>query len=133
LNYFEKAIWVEHPWLCVVNPEGRSLEAIVTKDWGKLAECPTNKVLVSLRDVSQWHISPFKRETAEFVKDLEFAPATIKLWRPVTYGIRFCLGTEGAGVPFETASIGRFVLNLTAMNREDVKNRIRKKGANTPL
>lgn len=128
LNYFEKAIWIEHPWLCVILPEAESFEFLIKKNWKDLPGCPriagVNNVLVNLRDVAQFHISPFKKETAGFVQDLEFAPEEVKIYRPSSYGIRFCWEENSKRtVPFTAEGLKRFVINKKKMNAKDAKKR----------
>jgi hypothetical protein len=44
-----------------------------------------------MRDIGRFHRSPFKIETARFVKDLEDVPEEVKVWRPTSAGVRFCV------------------------------------------
>jgi hypothetical protein len=133
LNYFEKAIWIEHPWLCVVSPDELSFSALVNKTWSRLHKCPPKVRLVRLRDVAQFHISPFKKDTAAFVKDLEFAPEEVHVWRPASYGVRFCWW-DGPDVsePLVAQSLRKFVLDLPRLNENDVKRRMDLHGTHLP-
>jgi hypothetical protein len=133
LNYFEKAIWIQHPWVSVVLPEQASMEALVSKKWASLGECPDGVSLVDAKDLVQFHISPFKMETAEFVQDLEFAPVEVKVFRPTAYGVRFCRSTKGQkSVPFTVESLDKLVLDLKTMNVADAQNRLKKQGTTLP-
>jgi hypothetical protein len=133
LNYFEKAVWIEHPWLSVVSPEESSFGVLVNKNWTSLQSCPRKGLLVNLRDVAQFHISPFKRETAAYVRDLEFAPEQVKVFRPSSYGVRFCWCNDSKrAIPFTAESLQMFVLNMPRLNDHDVQRRITKKGTRFP-
>jgi hypothetical protein len=133
LNYFEKAIWIEHPWLCVVSPEESSVRALAAKTWKSLQSCPLRFLLVNLRDLAQWHISPFTKEYAGFVKDHEFAPEEVKVWRPSSYGIRFCRSNDAQrAVPFVADSLKRFEVNLSEINANDAARRFAKHGTVLP-
>jgi hypothetical protein len=133
LNYFEKAIWIEHPWLCVVSPEEASAQVLATQAWMSLPGCPPKFLLVNLRDFCQWHISPFMRETAGFVKDHELAPEQVKVWRPSPYGIRFCWSdANGRAVPFAAESLKRFEVDRKAINAKDAARRLAKHGTELP-
>jgi hypothetical protein len=48
-----------------------------------------------MRDIARFHRSPFKIETARFVKDLEDVPEEVKVWRLTSYGVRFCVSEWG--------------------------------------
>jgi hypothetical protein len=133
LNYFPNAIWIEHPWVAVVAPDQDSMDALVHKNWDKVPPCPKGTVLVDLKDLAQFHISPFKSETAGFVRDLEFAPSEVKVFRPTDYGVRFCWSSKiGASVPFEAYSLAKFVLPLAKMNGLDQMKRLKKHGTTLP-
>jgi hypothetical protein len=133
LNYFDKAIWIEHPWLCVVSPDGHSFDALVKKTWNRLQKCPPNRRLVRLRDVAQFHISPFNKETAGFVKDLEFAPEQVHVWRPTSYGVTFCWSSDSSVTePFVAESLKKYVLDLPKMNENDVSRRMKLRGTHLP-
>jgi hypothetical protein len=133
LNYFERAIWLEHPWLCVVAPESSSMAVLASQQWKTLPGCPSRTLLVDLRDVSQFHISPFVPASAGCVKDLEFAPPQVKIWRPESYKIRFCWSDRpNVSVPFTADSLKQFELNLSQMNRNDSERRLKKHGTVYP-
>lgn len=133
LNYFEKAVWIEHPWLLVVSPEESSFRVLLNKKWTSLQKCPPRGLLVNLRDVAQFHISPFNKHTAAYVKDLEFAPEQVKVFRPSSYGVRFCWCDDpNRATPFRAESLQRFVLNMSKLNDNDVQRRILKKGSRFP-
>ena len=129
LNYFNDSVWIDHPWLCVVAPEDESFDVLIKQNWADLPACPArlpwNGVFVKLRDIAQFHISPFKQETAGYVKNLENAPEQVKLFRPTTYGIRFCWQESEENVQiYESAQLDLFIVNKTAVNKRDLDKRI---------
>jgi hypothetical protein len=133
LNYFEKAVWIEHPWLSVVSPDNPSFSVLVNKNWTSLQKCPPKRLLVDLHDLVQFHISPFVKDTAAYVKDLEFAPEQVKVFRPSSYGVKFCWCDDPKrATPFTAESLQKFVLNMSRLNSGDVQRRIAKKGTRFP-
>jgi hypothetical protein len=133
LNYFERSIWIEHPWFFVVSPEESEMKVLARKEWRRLDDCPEKFRMVDLRDLVQWHISPFSEESVGIVRDHEFAPLEVKAWRPTAYRIRFCWSSqEGRSIQFSAQSLKKLEVNRTSINAKDVERRLEKFGSALP-
>ena len=127
LNEFSDAVWIDHPWLCIGAPETESLEVLGKRTWRELEKCPTDpgegRAFVRLQDVVQFHIIPFKTETAGYVKNAEFAPEQVKLYRPTAYGVRFCwMDVDDNVAEIDSEWIPKFVVDKEAVKRRDAAN-----------
>lgn len=136
LNYFPNSIWIDYPWIIVVMPEETSVKALVTSNWSLLSKCRSKwGHLPRLNDVAHVHLSPFEKNNNYLAAPMiEQAPDYIKVLRPASYSIRFCVQNDVSNdILISPSSISKFVLNLTKLNARDVAKRIQKNKSILPL
>lgn len=136
LNYFPKSIWIDHPWIIVVMPEKDSTKALLTKNWSILNKCQKKwGRLPRLQDVSQFHISPFEKDSNFLAPpSIDDAPPHVKVYRPQNYAIRFCIQKDIENdLLINKDTINKSIVNCKSINKADVKKRIKKTGSSLPF
>lgn len=136
LNYFPNSIWIDHPWIIVVMPEKDSTTALLKKNWTILNKCHKKwGRLPRLQDVSQFHISPFDKDYNYLAPpNIDEAPPYVKVYRPQTYAIRFCIQNDTSNdLLINSNTIRESIVDYKKINEKDVKKRLQKTGSELPF